>query len=94
MATDLTQYAERTGSMTIDTLSFAVRIIEARTRYGHLDYRVTPLAGSGERWVEQHRVTLDPVLLTDTVEISDALIHEMKEPMTPTSGMKMPMDWH
>ena len=45
MATDLTQYADRTGRMTVDTLSFAVRVIEARNRYGHLDFRVTPIAG-------------------------------------------------
>lgn len=85
MATDLTQYADRTGSMTVDTLSFAVRVVEARTRYGHLDFRVTPIAGNGERWVEQHRVDLDPVLLTDTVAISDALVHEMKTPMATYS---------
>jgi hypothetical protein len=85
MATDLTQYADRTGRMTVDTLSFAVRVIEARNRYGHLDFRVTPIAGGGERWVEQHRVDLDPVLLTDTVAISDSLVHEMKTPMTTYS---------
>lgn len=88
--TDLTIYANRTGRMSIDTLSFAVRIIEARTRYGHLDFRVTPVTGEGERWVEQHRVTLDPALLIDTVEISDTLVHEMK---TPTSHT-MPAEMH
>ena len=32
------------------TLEFTVLILDARPRYGHLDYKVTPLAGAGETW--------------------------------------------
>jgi hypothetical protein len=78
--TDLSIYNDRTGSMTVDTLTFTVRVLEARNRYGHLDFRVTPISGDGERWVEQHRVALQPELTTTTVEISDTLIHEIKAP--------------
>lgn len=80
MATDLTQYDNRTGRIMLDTLAFRVRIVRARTRYGHLDFLVTPLDGEGERWVEQHKVTLDEALTTTTVEISDTLVHEIKTP--------------
>jgi hypothetical protein len=31
-------------------LKFTVLILDARSRYGHLDYKVTPLAGEGETW--------------------------------------------
>lgn len=31
-------------------LKFTVLILDARPRYGHLDYKVTPLAGAGETW--------------------------------------------
>ena len=31
-------------------LQFTVLILDARPRYGHLDYKVTPIAGDGETW--------------------------------------------
>lgn len=80
--TDLTTYNDRIGHIMLDTLAFRVRIVRARTRYGHLDFLVTPLDGDGERWVEQHRIILDEVLTTSTVEISDTLVHEMKAPQS------------
>ena len=83
MAAQLDTYNDRTGNMALGGLTFRVRVIRARTRYGHLDLLVTPISGDGERWVENHRVTLDEVLTTSTVEISETLVHEMKPtPMT------------
>jgi hypothetical protein len=37
-------------SVTGTALKFAVAILDARSRYGHLDYKVTPIAGNGETW--------------------------------------------
>ena len=31
-------------------LSFEVEIVDARQRYGNLDYKVRPLSGEGEAW--------------------------------------------
>ena len=46
------------GILTFDELSFGVRIKNARFRFGHLDYLVEPLNGSGSRWVESHKVKI------------------------------------
>lgn len=38
-------------------LTLHVEVRNVRTRYGALDYLVTPLAGGGEKWVSAERVT-------------------------------------
>ena len=40
----------------MEGLTVGVKITDVRVRFGHLDLLVKPLNGSGERWVEQHRV--------------------------------------
>lgn len=57
---DLDSYVGRIGYFEQDDLSFAVTVSKARLRFGHLDLLITPVSGSGERWVEQHRVRLEP----------------------------------
>ncbi len=42
-----------------DGMDIAVRIVDAREAYGRLDVRVTPVAGSGEVWVNADRVTIN-----------------------------------
>lgn len=37
-------------SVTGTALKFTVIILDARLRYGHLDYKVTPVSGEGETW--------------------------------------------
>jgi len=39
-------------------LTVGVRVKDARVRFGHTDFLVSPLSGSGEVWVESDRVTL------------------------------------
>lgn len=56
---DLDSFPGRTGTFEFDGLSFGVKIVKARLRFGHLDLQIAPVVGSGERWVEQHRVILD-----------------------------------
>jgi len=48
----------RVGSVSIDDISVAVRVVAERFRYGRLDLQVRPLAGKGSRWVEFHNVQL------------------------------------
>ncbi len=55
---DLESFRGRRGLASIEDLTVAVEIVDARTRFGHLDFQVRPLAGSGEQWIEQHRVEL------------------------------------
>jgi hypothetical protein len=55
---DLASYRDRTGTIAVDNLRVQVKITDARMRFGHLDLLVTPIAGEGERWIEQHRIEL------------------------------------
>lgn len=66
---DLDSYKGRVGRFEIDGLSFAVEIIDARLRFGHLDLLIVPKTGAGERWVEQHRVLLPDVVPAPEVVI-------------------------
>jgi hypothetical protein len=44
------------GSMSIESLNVSVQITDVRRRFGHIDVLVQPLNGTGEQWVEKHRV--------------------------------------
>ncbi len=55
---DLDSYRDKTGMIAVDDLLVEVKITDARLRFGHLDLLVTPVSGSGERWVEQHRISV------------------------------------
>lgn len=46
------------GVVALDELKFGVVIKDARVRFGHLDYLISPLSGDGLKWVEHHRVTI------------------------------------
>lgn len=46
------------GSVEMEDISVAVKVIGERFRYGRLDLQVKPLAGKGTRWVEFHNVQL------------------------------------
>ena len=61
---DTNAYIGLDGSITANSLSVDVKIIGARIRYGHLDLRVTPVAGAGDVWVERKNITIpeDPAL--------------------------------
>ena len=63
----LTASVEETG-LVVD-----VRIVDTRRRYGHLDFLVVPVSGSGERWTEFKNVTLhnDPIAGLPAAHITD-----------------------
>jgi hypothetical protein len=48
----------RIGTVDTEGISVAVKVVAERFRYGRLDLKVKPLAGSGTRWVEYHNVRL------------------------------------
>lgn len=39
-------------------LRFTVEIVDARKRYGNLDYKVRPVSGEGETWHQSHLLTI------------------------------------
>lgn len=53
---DIAQLKGMSGTMSIDALHVGICIIDARRRFGHVDVLVEPLNGTGEQWVEKHRV--------------------------------------
>lgn len=58
-STDLSTYRGRSGTIAVNALTIGVEIKDARLRFGHLDLLVSPLHGSGEQWIESHRVVVD-----------------------------------
>ena len=46
-------------SVTGTVLKFSITILDARSRYGHLDYKVTPIAGDGETWHASTAITIN-----------------------------------
>jgi len=59
-AQELKENIGKQGLLTITgtALKFVVTILDARSRYGHLDYKVRPLAGDGETWHADSNVTI------------------------------------
>jgi len=53
-----TIYPGKIGNMTVEGLTVTVRIVNARKRFGHLDFLVTPTHGFGERWIQSNRITV------------------------------------
>lgn len=47
------------GVMSVNGLEFEVRVLATRRRYGHTDYKITPVRGSGNRWAEQSSIRFD-----------------------------------
>ena len=56
---ELAKLLNRTATIDHDGLSVRVRILDGRQAYGREDVLVTPLEGSGERWVSAERVRLE-----------------------------------
>jgi len=44
------------GFVTIDKLTVAVRVLDARKVFGRIDVLVTPKEGRGEQWISMDRV--------------------------------------
>ncbi len=47
------------GRLAVDGLRIDVAILDIRKVWARIDYLVTPLQGSGEKWVSSDRVTQD-----------------------------------
>ena len=51
------EYVGKTFLYRVETLSFMVRVKAVRNRFGHIDALVSPVAGSGEKWVQASRLS-------------------------------------
>jgi hypothetical protein len=56
--TDLDTYKNRNGTIDVGGLIVAIRVVDSRFRYGHIDLKVVPISGRGERWMESGKVSL------------------------------------
>jgi hypothetical protein len=56
---DLNAYLNCHGTIEQDGLTVNVMVLGARRRYGHLDLEVTPVLGTGRRWVERKNIVLN-----------------------------------
>ena len=59
-AQELAQNIGKTGTLRVSgtQLTFLVQILDARNRYGNLDYKVKPMSGEGEAWHEATGVSI------------------------------------
>lgn len=57
-AEQLSEFIGKDGTIELGGLAVAVEIHDARHRFGHVDVKVTPKAGTGTAWVEHNRVAL------------------------------------
>lgn len=46
------------GTINVDGLTINVTIKDSRIRFGHTDVLITPVNGSGEKWVEHTKVSI------------------------------------
>jgi len=44
------------GEIEFETMLIAVKILDIRRRFGHVDALVTPETGKGEKWMALHKV--------------------------------------
>lgn len=69
---DLSAYIGLYADFSVGGLAVKTIIRDARTRFGHLDLLITPIAGTGEKWVERKNLTLaiDPATSTSVTPAS------------------------
>lgn len=60
---ELATYIGKDGHLNLDGLTIQVKVTDARPRYGRIDLEITPVNGTGSRWVESSRVRLDDVVV-------------------------------
>lgn len=70
---DFQAYKGLSGAVTENGMNFDVRVVDARTRFGHLDLLCVPVSGSGQRWVEYKNITLrhDPATASAGLYLSN-----------------------
>lgn len=52
-------YVNRLGWFDIEGLRVRIGVLDAKRAFGHIRVLITPMAGTGEQWVNLDRVTLE-----------------------------------
>lgn len=55
---ELCQQIGKVADYNVGDLTFTVEIVDVRTRFGKIDYFITPHMGSGYKWVEASSLQL------------------------------------
>lgn len=71
MVNELSQAIGKIANIDQGGLSVDVKILDAKQSYGTTRYLVTPMAGSGEIWVNADRVTIAGNAGCDSVRKTD-----------------------
>jgi len=58
-ATELAKHLGKNGEYRINGLGVMVTVVDARMRFGEMDFKITPLTGTGEIWTRASGVKLD-----------------------------------
>jgi len=71
---DFDAYIGLDASFPVGKINVTVRIVGARTRYGHLDLNITPVTGTGTRWIEYKNLIIheDPFLIKSRVSVFES----------------------
>jgi hypothetical protein len=46
------------GTIQLEAMNIAVKILDIRRRFGHVDALITPQSGDGEKWISLHKVAV------------------------------------
>ena len=57
-ATTMRTYIGRAGRYQVGQMLFEISVLDVRTRWGALDFLITPSAGHGNQWVQADKVQL------------------------------------
>ena len=58
-ASELAKVLDTPGTLSIEELTIAVKVVDARQSFGNVHYQVMPIKGYGMQWVDSSRVKLD-----------------------------------
>ena len=58
-ATTMRTYIGRVGAYRLGQMLFEVSVLDVRTRWGTLDFLITPSTGHGNQWVQADKVQLE-----------------------------------
>ena len=60
-ATTMRTHIGRVGTYRLGQMLFEVSVLDVRSRWGTLDFLITPSAGHGNQWVQADKVQLEDV---------------------------------
>jgi hypothetical protein len=56
---ELNSYIGKRGILDMGAIKINIKIIDARSSFGRIDFYISPESGSGAQWVSKERVTVN-----------------------------------